>query len=91
VLIFPEGGRSETGELQEFSDGAAYVALKAAVPIVPLTLKGTRDSLPTGSGIVKPAHVELIVGDPIPTEGMSPRERAALTAKIRGQIATNLG
>ena|SRR5581483_2348208 len=89
VLIFPEGGRSE-GVLRDFSDGAAYVAMKAGVPIVPVTLIGTRDSLPMGSAIVKPAHVELIIGEPIATAGMHARERAALTARIRQEIVDNL-
>ena len=48
VLIFPEGGRSE-GKLTEFREGAAYVAIKAGVPAVPVGITGTRGSLPMGS------------------------------------------
>ena len=46
VLIFPEGGRSENGELQEFKEGAAYIAIKAGIPVVPVALCGTRAILP---------------------------------------------
>jgi 1-acyl-sn-glycerol-3-phosphate acyltransferase len=90
LLVFPEGGRSMTGELQEFSDGAAYIAIKAGAPIVPLALKGTRDSLPMGSLVVRPAHVEMIVGEPIPTAGLTQRDRASLTARIREHVLAEL-
>ncbi|MEP6960928.1 MAG: lysophospholipid acyltransferase family protein, partial [Acidobacteriota bacterium] len=49
LLFFPEGGRSETGELQEFKDGAAYIAIKAQVPLVPMALVGIREILPMHS------------------------------------------
>jgi 1-acyl-sn-glycerol-3-phosphate acyltransferase len=90
LLIFPEGGRSMTGKLREFTDGAAYIAIKAGAPIVPLTLKGTRESLPMGSWVVRPAHVEMFVGEPIPTEGLTQRDRATLTAQVREQVAAEL-
>ena len=50
LLIFPEGGRSHTGELASFKEGAAYIAIRAGVPLVPIVLKGTREVLPFGSG-----------------------------------------
>ena len=87
LLIFPEGGRTDNGELQEFTDGASYIAIRSGAPVVPLALKGTRDSLPMGSGIVRPARVELIAGEPLPTAGMTMRDRAALTAQIRERVA----
>src|SRR5579884_3014658 len=90
LLIFPEGGRSETGELGEFTDGAAYIAIKAGVPLVPLVLKGTRDSLPMGSWVVRPARVEMIVGEPLPTAGLTQRDRATLTAHVREQVLSEL-
>ena len=90
LLIFPEGGRTETGKLQEFSDGASYIAIRAGAPIVPLVLKGTRNSLPMGSGIVRPARVEIIVGEPISTADMTLRDRAALTARIREHVVREL-
>jgi len=86
LLIFPEGGRTVTGDLQEFSDGASYIAIRAGVPIVPLVLKGTRRSLPMGSGVVRPARVEIVVGEPMPTADMTLRDRAALTARIREHV-----
>ena len=61
MLIFPEGGRSLTG-LKPFKEGAAYIAIKAGVPVVPLSLTGTLEVLPMGSLNVRPGRVELRVG-----------------------------
>src|SRR5713226_5793588 len=67
VLLFPEGGRGTDG-LKEFKEGAAYVAIKAGVPIVPIAMLGTRDVLPMGSMQIMSGVVELRIGNPIATE-----------------------
>jgi len=90
LLIFPEGGRSQDGRLGQFSEGAAYIAIKAGVPLVPLTLQGTRAVLPFGSGLPRPGRIRMLIGDPIPTEGLSLKCREQLTAQVRAQIAANL-
>jgi len=90
LLIFPEGGRSQDGRLGQFSEGAAYIAIKAGVPLVPLTLQGTRAVLPFGSGLPRPGRIRMLIGDPIPTEGLSLKCRERLTAQVRAQIAANL-
>ena len=86
VLVFPEGGRSETGVLQEFKEGAAYVAIKAGAAIVPIGLIGTYEVLPMGSLHIRGGHVHVKIGDPIPTTGMVPRDRGRLTALLRERI-----
>lgn len=91
VLVFPEGGRSITGILQEFKDGAAYIAIKAGVPIVPVTLCGTRQVLAMGSATFHSGKVVLRIGDPIPTGGMTLRDRGELTAQVRERIVAMLG
>jgi 1-acyl-sn-glycerol-3-phosphate acyltransferase len=90
VLIFPEGGRSLTG-LKEFKEGAAYIAIRAGVPVVPLALKGTLEVLPMHSLNVRPGKVSLTVGDPIPTSGLSMHDRAELTRELRERVAEMLG
>jgi 1-acyl-sn-glycerol-3-phosphate acyltransferase len=90
VLIFPEGGRSEDGELQPFKEGAAYIAIKSGVPLVPIAIIGTRRILPMHSATFRRGRVKLSVGDPIPTTGLTPRDRRALTEKAREQIARML-
>ncbi len=85
ALVFPEGGRS-TGLLQEFKEGAAYIAIKAGVPIIPVAISGTRHVLPMGSAEVRPGPVSLRLGDPIPTAGLGLPDRHRLTADIRARI-----
>jgi 1-acyl-sn-glycerol-3-phosphate acyltransferase len=86
LLIFPEGGRSRTGEMRDFKEGAAYIAIKAGVPLVPIALKGTREVLPFGSGTVCTGTVSMRIGDPIPTTQASPHDRVRLTEELRHRI-----
>lgn len=86
VLIFPEGGRSPR-EMEEFKEGAAYVAIKAGVPVVPVGLDGTREVLPMGSLLVKPGRVVLRIGDPIPAAGLGIHDRHRITAELRQRVA----
>lgn len=86
VLLFPEGGRTPDGELQEFKEGAAFVALKAVVPVLPIAIVGARPILPMGSSLVRPGEVELRIGVPIPTAALTLKNRASLTAEVRDNI-----
>ena len=86
LLIFPEGGRSHDGNLQPFKEGAAYIAIKAQVPLVPIALIGTREVLPMGSGIFHGGPVRLRIGDPIPTHGLILKDRGRLTADARERV-----
>jgi len=86
VLVFPEGGRT-MGELRPFKDGAAFIAIKAGVPIVPIALLGTREVLPTGSIWVKGGTVRIRIGDPVPTLDLSLQDRTKLSQSLREAIA----
>lgn len=86
MLVFPEGGRSESGQLREFKDGAAYLAIKGGVPLVPVAIIGVRNILPMHSHYVRPGKVTLRVGDPIPTAGLKPGDRAALTMRLHEAV-----
>jgi 1-acyl-sn-glycerol-3-phosphate acyltransferase len=90
VLIFPEGGRSVDGELHPFKEGAAYVAIKAGVPIVPMALIGTRRVMPMGAVTLRGGPVRLKIGDPIPTEGLVLRDREKLIEEARARIVAML-
>jgi 1-acyl-sn-glycerol-3-phosphate acyltransferase len=90
VLVFPEGGRAVDGKLQEFKEGAAYIAINAGVSVVPLALIGTREVLAMHTTIFHRGPVTLRVADPIPIEGLTMRDRKALTNKVREQIAAML-
>ncbi len=86
LLIFPEGGRSRKGEMRPFMEGAAYIAIRAGVPLVPIGLIGTREVLPYGSGIIRSGEVTMRIGDPIPTTQAALRDRVHLTEELRHQI-----
>jgi 1-acyl-sn-glycerol-3-phosphate acyltransferase len=81
ILLFPEGGRTH-GEMKAFRDGAAYIAIKAGVPLVPVAMIGVREVLPLGSSFVAGGPVRLRLGDPIPTMNLTLRDRAALTRRL---------
>jgi 1-acyl-sn-glycerol-3-phosphate acyltransferase len=85
ILLFPEGRRS-TGGIEEFKEGAAYIAIKAGVPIVPIRISGTREVLPVGSVNVRPGAVELRIGDPIPTATLTLKDRGKLTEMVRDRV-----
>lgn len=87
LVVFPEGGRSATGQLQEFMGGASYIAIRAQAPIVPIALVGTDGVLPMNSFHVLPGEVELIIGKPIPTTGLRVRDMDKLTLQVRQAIA----
>ncbi len=65
VGIFPEGTRSQDGELGEFKTGAVRLAIEMNVPIVPMAVIGSMNALPKGKLVMKPAQVIVRVGDPI--------------------------
>ncbi len=87
LLIFPEGGRSIDGMLQPFKEGAAYIAIKAKAPLVPIALIGTRHVMAMGSATIHRGAVVLRIGDPIPTDRLTLHDRQALTDTVRERIA----
>src|SRR5262249_6447699 len=87
VFFFSEGGRSADGKLQEFKEGAAYIAIKAQAPLVPLALIGAREILPMGEAAIRSGHVKGRIGEPIPTIGMTVKDRGTLTENARNQLA----
>jgi 1-acyl-sn-glycerol-3-phosphate acyltransferase len=85
-LLFPEGGRSPKA-LREFKEGAAHLAIKAGVSVVPVGLVGTREILPMDSIIVRPGRIVVRVGDPIDTSGLKSHDRSDLNQLLREQVA----
>ena len=88
LVLFPEGGRAATGQLQTLFSGCAYMAIKAQVPLVPLTLIGTYELLPIHVYALHPRPLLIVVGDPIPTTGLTTRDADALTQRLYDSIST---
>lgn len=90
VMIFPEGTRSQTGELGEFKDGAFRLAIDAGVPILPLAVIGTRDALVKKDWRFGRSKAEVRVLDPIATDGLGKDDVPALRDRTRDTIAAAL-
>ena len=86
LFVFPEGARTPNGELQAFLNGAAYLAIRAQVPLVPIALSGVYDLLPIHTRHFYPAELTLVVGEPILTTGMHLRQANELTERLRAAI-----
>ncbi|MBE0538487.1 MAG: 1-acyl-sn-glycerol-3-phosphate acyltransferase [Ignavibacterium sp.] len=90
VLVFPEGTRSETGEVQLFKRGAFYLASHSGYPIVPITINGTKKIMPKGSFKLKSGTIYLHFDKPIPTNNIKTKqEEIALMEKVRKIIISN--
>ncbi len=63
LVIFPEGGRTTDGWGQEFKGGAAYLAKRCSVPVVPVHMRGTRAIIAKGSSRLRPGSTEVRFGD----------------------------
>ncbi len=86
VVVFPEGSRSTSGEIQPFLNGTFYVAIKARAEIVPIALVGTLETLPMNHFHIRPHPLQLVAGPPISTEGYTLRQADALAAKVKTAI-----
>jgi len=86
LFIFPEGGRTQTGHLEPFMKGPAFMAIKAQLPLVPMALIGTWELLPIHSSQVHPVPLTLVVSEPIETKGMTMKQADALTAALQERI-----
>lgn len=87
AAVFPEGTRRSGPEIDELFDGAAYLAVKLGVPILPVGIGGSEQILASGKVLPKLHRVRVVVGPPIyPPPGASTRKRAdlqALTAELQ--------
>ena len=87
LVLFPEGARTTTGDLQPFASGCAFIAIRAGVPLVPVALIGTYELLPIHTYHLTPRPLLAVIGDPIPTTGLTTRDASALTEHLREAIS----
>lgn len=87
LFVFPEGSRTPDGELKAFLAGAAFLAIRAQVSVVPIALSGVYDLLPIHTRHFFPCALTMAVGEPISTAGMTPRQTEELTERLRAAIA----
>ena len=90
VMFFPEGTRSRNGKLKQFKKGAFRMAVDLGLPILPLTVTGTRDVLPAGTSDLMPGSARMIIHPPIPVEGLMAADCSRLSDQVREVIASAL-
>lgn len=91
VLLFPEGTRSEDGNLRAFHEGGFRLAIELGVPVVPLAVRGTERALPKHSLTLHATSATVTVLPPIETAGLTPDDAHALAARARSTIEEHLG
>jgi len=89
VIVFPEGTRSEDGQIQVFKKGGFVLALKGGIPVVPVSISGSRFILRKHDARVIPGKIKIIIGDPIDTSQYSYQDREELSDKVRNFIIEN--
>ena len=93
LVLFPEGERKSGPEIQPLRDGAAYVACKAGVPIVPVGIGGSERVLGKGMKFMYPRKIVVVIGDPIhppsTVNGRTPRaEVKAVSQQLHQRLQT---
>jgi 1-acyl-sn-glycerol-3-phosphate acyltransferase len=88
LVIFPEGGRTDDGHIKTFLPGAFFLAIKAQVDIVPVALVGTYELLPMDTYHIKCRPLEMRVGEPIPTAGMTMQDLERVSKKVQSALET---
>jgi 1-acyl-sn-glycerol-3-phosphate acyltransferase len=89
VMVFAEGSRSPDGQIHEFKKGGFVTAVRRKIPILPVTVNGSRRVLPKGSLVVKPGKIQVVIGDPIDTSGYTTDTAQELIDKTRQAIMAN--
>jgi len=86
LVVFPEGGRTPDGKIKPFLPGAFFLAIKAQADIVPVALVGTYELLPMNTYHIKCRPLEMRVGAPISTAGLTGHDMDALSAKVQKAV-----
>jgi 1-acyl-sn-glycerol-3-phosphate acyltransferase len=89
VVIFPEGSRSPDGSIQSFKKGGFTLAIKSKVPIVPISISGTRDIMPKDRLTATAGEIRMFVDHPIEIQHLSLKDRESLMKKVRETISKN--
>jgi 1-acyl-sn-glycerol-3-phosphate acyltransferase len=88
LIVFPEETRTRTGDLLPFKAGAALLAIHAGLPILPMGLAGTFRIQKRGGFTITPSEVAVAVGEPIEVTGLTAKDRAAVTQRLRESVAS---
>jgi 1-acyl-sn-glycerol-3-phosphate acyltransferase len=87
LIVFPEGTRSADGRVAPFKGGSFYLALEAGLPVVPLSIVGSRHVMLKGRLTTYPGRVRLVVHDPIDTTGLRGADARQFGDRVRRIVA----
>jgi 1-acyl-sn-glycerol-3-phosphate acyltransferase len=90
LIIFPEGSRTSDGSVKKFKGGIFLLAIENGLPVVPVSIVGSRVVMPKGRLMVCPATVTVKVHAPIPTNGLSREDARDLAERVRQVIAEDV-
>lgn len=82
LIVFPEGTRSRDGDLHPFKKGAFRMAISTQLPVVPVTVNGTWEVWPPGSKLFYKGHANVVIHEPIPSAGMTPKDIDTLRTRV---------
>ena len=88
LMVFPEGSRTSDGQMKRFKPGIFLLAIESKLPIVPVTIVGSRTVMPKGRLRVNPATVRMIVHPAIATHDLSRDDARSLSEQVREIVAT---
>jgi 1-acyl-sn-glycerol-3-phosphate acyltransferase len=90
VIFFPEGTRTSTGELIPFKKGAFRFAIDLNIPILPVTITGTRNILPRDTMNLFPGKATMVIHPPVAIEGYRDKDIQILMDECKTIIQSSL-
>ena len=89
IMVFAEGTRSHDGQIHKFKKGGFITAVMRKIPILPVTVNGSRRVMPKKSFTLKPGKIQVVIGDPIDTSGYTTDTVQELIDKTRQVVIAN--
>jgi 1-acyl-sn-glycerol-3-phosphate acyltransferase len=89
IVVFPEGTRSKDGSIGDFKKGSQLLAQRAAIPMVPITIIGTRNIIRKGSMIIHPGPIQIIISPHVTLDTKNAKKGDKILQVIRNTICEN--
>ena len=90
LIVFPEGTRSVDGSVARFKGGMFLVAIDAGVPVVPVSIAGSRHVMLKGRLMTCPGHVTITIHEPMPTAGVGRDGARKLAERVRDVVCRDV-